>query len=31
LFEVDLPRRYGDLRSYNLAQVVLDPSRIAAE
>jgi cation diffusion facilitator CzcD-associated flavoprotein CzcO len=31
LFEADLPRLYGDLRSYNLAQVVLDPSRIAAE
>jgi hypothetical protein len=31
LFDADLPRLYGDLRSYNLAQVVLDPSRIAAE
>jgi hypothetical protein len=26
-----LPRLYGDLRRYDLAQVVLDPSRMAAE
>jgi hypothetical protein len=31
LFEADLPRLYGDLRSYDIPQVVLDPSRIAAE
>jgi hypothetical protein len=31
LFEADLPRLYGDLRRYDLAQVVLDPSRMAAE
>jgi hypothetical protein len=31
LFEADLPRLYGDLRSYDLVQVVLDPNRIAAE
>jgi hypothetical protein len=31
LFEADLPRLYGDLRSYDIPQVALDPSRIAAE
>jgi hypothetical protein len=31
LFEGDLPRLYRDLRSYDIPQVVLDPSRIAAE
>ena len=31
LFEADLPRLYEDLLAYDLPQVVLDPSRIAAE
>jgi cation diffusion facilitator CzcD-associated flavoprotein CzcO len=31
LFEADLPRLYGELRSYDIPQVVLDPNRIAAE
>lgn len=31
LFEADLPRLHADLRAYDLKQVELDPTRIAAE
>ncbi|MBP0464435.1 NAD(P)/FAD-dependent oxidoreductase [Roseomonas sp. PWR1] len=31
LFAADLPRLYADLRAYDLKQVELDPTRIAAE
>jgi cation diffusion facilitator CzcD-associated flavoprotein CzcO len=31
LFQADLPRLYASLQAYDVAQVVIDPSRIAAE
>jgi hypothetical protein len=31
LFEADLPRLHASLEAYDLAQVVLDPAKVAAE